>query len=179
MSRSVTTSHGAAWSTRTPTMSWRPVASFERMTTLVTRGDGSPGQAGGAAASPSLRPFAAIMLCFAVWVTVAPYAGEQLGFEVNTRAVVELVDHVLPGAVVIAVALAWLVADRLALPAALVAVLAGFWTSGTHVPLLAQAARDEVGLGSALWHALPAFAVFLLATAASVLVVADRRSGGR
>lgn len=143
----------------------------------MTLAESPPDQAGGGAPSPSWRPLAAIILFFASWATVAPYAGEQLGLEVNTRAIVEVVDHVVPGAVVIAVALGALLADRFALPGALIAVLAGFWMSGTHVPLLAQAAREEVRLGSALWHTLPCFAVFLLTAAAGVLVWVDRRAG--
>lgn len=143
----------------------------------MTLADGSPHQRGVQAPSPSWRPLAAIVLFFAVWATTAPYAGKALALEVDTRAIVEVVDHVIPGAVVIAVALGALLADRLALPGALAAILAGFWMSGTHVPLLAQAAREEVGLGSALWHTLPCFAVFMLAAAGGVLAWVDRRAG--
>lgn len=135
----------------------------------------SPDQRDSTAPSRTWRPLAAIILLFAVWATVAPYAGKRLGLDVNTQSIVEVVDHVVPGLVVIAVFVAALLADRLPLPGALIAVLGGFWMSGTHVPLLAQAARQEVALGSALWHTLPPLAVFVLAAAAAARVLVEGR----
>lgn len=119
------------------------------------------------------------MLFFAVWATVAPYTGPPLGLVVNTEAVVEVVDHVIPGVVAITCALTFLTASGPALMGTVAAALAGFWMSGTHVPLVLQATRGEVAIGSALWHALPCFALFLLSAAVAVLASAERRATAR
>lgn len=86
------------------------------------------------------------MLFFAVWATVAPYAGPPLGLVVNTDPVTEVVDHVIPGVVAIACGLLLLRSAGPAVTAALGAALAGFWMSATHLPLVLQAADGEAGL---------------------------------
>ncbi len=48
------------------------------------------------------------------------------------------------------------------LVAGLGVLLAGFWMTATHVPLVAQAMRDEVGAGVAAYHTLPGLAVVIL-----------------
>ncbi|HEX2027510.1 MAG TPA: hypothetical protein VHF25_05870 [Nitriliruptorales bacterium] len=104
-----------------------------------------------------------------VWGTLAPYAGPPLGFVVVTRPVVEVVDHVLPGIVLLGVATFALVTGRLPLPLSLLAVLAGLWMAGTHVPLLAQAARGGVEVAAALWHSLPGLLLLVVAVGAAVV----------
>ena len=80
---------------------------------------------------------------------------------------VEVVDHVVPGAVVVIVSLvALVVAGRSPKPgpllfvAGLVVVLAGLFMVATHVPLVMQATRDEAPWGGTLFHTSAALAVF-------------------
>ncbi|MDP8930919.1 MAG: hypothetical protein M3O70_20695, partial [Actinomycetota bacterium] len=99
----------------------------------------------------------------------APYLGPIFGLVVTTRPIVEVVDHVLPGLVVLGIALLIILTGRLPLPAALLAVLASLWMAGTHIPLLLQARTGGVQLASALWHAAPGILLFALTVAATVL----------
>lgn len=110
------------------------------------------------------RRFGALLAALAALGTAAPYLAVPLGLEVNVPAGVEVVDHVVPGAVLLAVAGSAIAARTLPLAAALTAVLASFWMAATHVPLLADG--DEP-LGAALWHSLPGFGLLALSTAAA------------
>jgi hypothetical protein len=91
-----------------------------------------------------------------------------LGVAVAPR--VEVVDHVVPGAVVAATAawMAWLarrapLAGRApGLVGGGICFLAGFWVLATHVPLLADAARGSERWGAALWHASAALPLLVL-----------------
>ena len=90
---------------------------------------------------------------------VVPYLATAVGLEVDVPARVEVVDHVVPGALVVAVSGVLVgLRDRLdpeGLPALSligVACLAGFWTTSTHVPLLAEAADGVTSWGAALLH---------------------------
>ena len=80
---------------------------------------------------------------------------------------VEVVDHVVPGVVVIVVSLISVaVARRSAAPgpflfvAGLVVLLAGLFMVATHVPLVMQATRDEAPWGGTVFHTSAALAVF-------------------
>ena len=80
---------------------------------------------------------------------------------------VEVVDHVVPGVVVIVVSLISVaVARRSAKPgpvlfvAGLVVLLAGLFMVATHVPLVMQATRDEAPWGGTVFHTSAALAVF-------------------
>jgi hypothetical protein len=90
---------------------------------------------------------------------------------VNVPDRVEVVDHVVPGAVIVAAAL---YLHRLArrrpvaghgpgLLAAGASFLAGFWILATHVPLLGDAARDAVSWEAAIWHSIAALPIVVLA----------------
>lgn len=99
------------------------------------------------------------------WALLPPYTGPHL----NTAARVEVADHVVPGVVLIAVsAISVLVARRPGhatswlLLAGLVALLAGIWMTATHVPLVAQATRDQAPGGAVLYHTAPGVAVMAL-----------------
>jgi hypothetical protein len=50
----------------------------------------------------------------------------------------------------------------LPLIAGLGVLLAGFWMTATHIPLVAQTTRDEVAAGAAIYHTLPGLAVAAL-----------------
>ena len=95
------------------------------------------------------------------WAMAIPYLGPSLGLQLDVPPRVEIVDHVLPGLIVLAasaVMLAlrrggrswrtpWLVAGGLAF-------LAGFWITSTHVPLALEAIRGLTPWPPALWHNL-------------------------
>jgi len=102
--------------------------------------------------------FPSLALGLALVAILPPYIGPQL----DVAARVELMDHVIPAAVIAVVGFAGLVAARrrkqgpnTPLIAGLLVALAGFWMVATHLQLLAQAARDEVPIGAAVWHATP------------------------
>ncbi len=116
------------------------------------------------APGPTLRFCLAGLVAGACAITPR-YAGPHL----DTADRVEVADHVVPGALVVLVSVAVLACGLVRarrsppmLPAGLAVVLAGCWMTATHVPLLAQAARDEVGWGAGLFHTLPGVAVLAL-----------------
>jgi len=108
------------------------------------------------------RDGAGMFLALGFWNSLAPFAGHALDLAVNTRTTVEVVDHVIPGVVVVLVAAGGLRLKRIPLWALLLAVLAGFWATATHLPLLLQV-PDQVGLATALWHSTPGVFLFLFA----------------
>lgn len=127
----------------------------------------------------AMRWLAVALLALGSWVVAAPYAGPALGFVVRTTAETEVVTHVVPGVPVLAVAAFVLVSGRFPLPAALVAVLAGMWMAGTHLPLVFQAFDGGVDMGSALWHSIPGTTIFVVAVAAATIAWLDERARER
>lgn len=112
------------------------------------------------ASLPRALPIAGLALC--VWAVIPPYLGPAL--DTDTR--VEVVDHVVPGVVLLAVSsVAWVLGPRLRTPTiaplvtGLAVLLVGLWMFATHVPLVAQALRDEVPAGAAAFHTAPTIAV--------------------
>lgn len=125
------------------------------------------------------RQIAGVLLVLAVWAVVAPYAGPPLGFVVQTLARTEFVTHVVPALPVLAVAAYAAATGRFPLPAALLALLCGFWMAGTHVPLVLQAASGGVDWPSALWHSVPTLTIFLVTAAVATAVWLDERDRER
>jgi hypothetical protein len=124
---------------------------------------------------PRFRPeearLAAALAATGAWTVVVPYLANLLDLEVDVAARVEVVDHVVPGAVVLIASL-YLVAaarrrpwaaDQVALFAAGVCFLAGFWVLATHVPLLGDAADDRAGWDAAIWHSISALPIVAIA----------------
>ena len=113
---------------------------------------------------------AGLGLLVGAWALIPPYTGPAL----NTAEQVEFVDHVVPGIVVIAIsALAFLFSARAAVagalfPAGLGILLAGFWMSATHAPLVLQAIRDQAPWDATIYHSVPGLAVLALGTAWAV-----------
>lgn len=113
------------------------------------------------AALPMLTGLA---LLVGAWALLPPYTGPFLA----TDDTVEIVDHVVPGVVVIAVALGTFLLARsgratpLLFPAGLGIVLAGFWMTATHLPLVLQATRQQAPWGATVYHSLPGLAVLVL-----------------
>ncbi len=125
--------------------------------------------------SPASRPAevrgTAALALLGAWTIVVPYLATALGLEVKVSSLVEVVDHVVPGALV-AVAGVYLTmlarrrslaGAQSALLAGGVCFLAGFWVLSTHVPLLADASRSRVSWGAAIWHFSTALPVLVLA----------------
>ncbi|MHB8719118.1 MAG: hypothetical protein ACYDAC_09550 [Candidatus Dormibacteria bacterium] len=110
-----------------------------------------------------------------LWSAVTPSVGRVLGIEVNTRPLVEVTDHLIPGSVVVVAALYALLSGRRRLWVSVVALAAGAWMVATHVPLLAQAMSGEVTAGAAVFHTLPGAVVLLLAVGSSIVDVLDFR----
>ncbi len=98
------------------------------------------------------------------WALLPPYTGPFLA----TDDTVEIVDHVVPGMVVLAISLGSFLLARggraggLLFPAGLGIVLAGFWMSATHLPLVLQASREQAPWGATVYHSLPGLAVLAL-----------------
>ena len=105
-----------------------------------------------------LRP--ALLAAAGAWAMVPPYLGPAIGLDLDVAARVEVVDHVVPGAVALAASAAILALGRRGrgpeslpgLVAAGAAFLAGFWITSTHVPLPIEAAEGTTGWGPALLH---------------------------
>ena len=122
-----------------------------------------------AGAEPSSAPVSQwiplVGLAVGTWAVLAPYVGPELA----TDPQVEVVDHVVPGVAVLALATAGLTIGRKAprgatflLASGLAVVLAGIWMVATHVPLVDQATRDEAGWLPVVHHSLPGLAVAAL-----------------
>jgi hypothetical protein len=98
-----------------------------------------------------------------LWAALPHYATPPI----NTKDSVEVIDHVVPGLVVLAVCGAVLLlqgrpgAEGAGLVAGLVILLAGLWMLATHVPLVAQATRGEAPWPGTLYHAAAAVAVLV------------------
>jgi hypothetical protein len=93
---------------------------------------------------------------------LAPYIGPELAIDPQ----VEVVDHVVPGVVVLGLAAAGVAITRRPLGGATFLLVSGFgvtlagiWMVATHLPLVAQGMRDEVAWLPVIHHSLPGFAV--------------------
>ena len=123
--------------------------------------------ASSAVRSAALPMLAGLGLLVGGWALLPPYSGPAL----NTADNVEFVDHVAPGVLVIAIALGSLLlargerASTLLFPAGLAIVLAGFWMTATHLPLVLQATRQQAPWGATIYHSLPGLAVLALGVA--------------
>jgi len=102
-----------------------------------------------------------------------PFLARGLGLEVDVPRRTEVVDHVVPGVVVLAASTLALFAamrersglDGALLGCAAACMLSGLFELTTHVPLLADAARGDVG-----WDA----ALFMSAAGPVILVISFR-----
>lgn len=114
----------------------------------------------------------AALTALGAWTVIVPYLGHAIGLGVNVASKVEVVDHVVPGALIATVGVGLLMLTRrfsadggwsMLLGGGL-CFLAGFWVLATHVPLIADAASGRARWGAALWHmstALPLVIVSL------------------
>lgn len=125
------------------------------------------------------RRLAVLLLVLGAWATVAPYAGPLMGWVVHTQPETEFFTHVVPAVPILAAAVWLWLTGRLPLPLALIAVLCGFWMTGTHLPLLFQAADGGVAWASALWHSIPGLTIFVLTAALATLAWLEERDRER
>ena len=108
----------------------------------------------------------------AVWAIAVPWLGRALGLEVDVPARLEVIDHVVPGAVVLACAALLARVTRRDDPgdlrrfsACAVAALAGAWITATHVTLVPEALDGVTGWGPALLHLSAGPPIVVLAVA--------------
>jgi hypothetical protein len=112
----------------------------------------------------------AALAALGAWTVVVPYLGRAIGLGVDVASGVEVVDHVLPGALVAAIGgrLATLArrgpltGRTSALVGAGISFLCGWWVLATHVPLVADTARGDESWGAAIWHASTSLPVVLI-----------------
>ena len=116
---------------------------------------------------PQARALPLLGLLVGLWAIIPPYVVVFGALQVD--ATVEVVDHVVPGVAVIAMAALAALLLRTAEPSQLlllvaggVIALAGFWMLSTHAGLISQARQGIVPGGAVLWHGLPGIAVFVL-----------------
>lgn len=110
---------------------------------------------------PSLLPL--VGLGVAVWASLPKYSGPKL----NVEASKEFADHIVPAIVVLLASLAGIMAGRRAdgpggtrFIAGMVVLLAGLWMLATHLPLVAEAMRDQAPWPATIYHTAAALAVF-------------------
>ena len=106
------------------------------------------------------------LAALAVWAMVVPWLARAVGAHLDVPTRLEMIDHVVPGAIVLACYgfLAAAPAGELARLAALgVAALAGFWITATHAVLLPEAIDGISPWPAALLHLSAGVPVTLLA----------------
>jgi len=99
----------------------------------------------------------------ALWASLPKYSGPAL----NTAAAAEVASHVIPAVIVLLASIVGILAGRrpqgpgaLRLIAGMTVLLTGMWMLATHLPLVAQATRDEAPWPGTVYHAASALAVF-------------------
>ena len=110
-------------------------------------------------------PFPFVFLGLGLFIGLYAMLPAFTGPQLHVQRITEVVDHVIPGLIVLAlVALAILVGARppgLMLVFGSVVTMAGLWMVDTHIGLLRQAVDHEVDLAAAGFHLSTALAVFL------------------
>ncbi len=104
----------------------------------------------------------AVLAALGAWSIVPPYLGPLVGLELDVPASVEVVDHVVPGLIVVAAAL---LARRLAqrgetdslasLAALGICVLAGLMQTVSHFTLVLDAGGPLQPVAAVVLHATP------------------------
>ncbi len=117
---------------------------------------------------------AAALLVLGAWTAATPYLGRAWELNLNVPAKVEVVDHVVPGAVVVVSSAAWLLLlmrsrageeSAVSLAAASLCFLAGLWVTSTHVPTVVNAGDPLVPWDAALFHSATGPVLLLLSLA--------------
>ncbi len=99
----------------------------------------------------------------ALWASLPQWSGPKL----NVAASTEVVDHIVPAVLVVLASIVGVLAGRrpqgpggLRLIAGMTVLLAGLWMMATHIPLVAEATRDEAPWPATIYHTSAALAVF-------------------
>lgn len=108
-----------------------------------------------------LMPLVGLGIAF--WASLPQYSGPKL----NVEASKEVADHIIPAIVILIASLVGIAASRrpqgpgaLRFMAGMVVLLAGLWMMATHLPLVAEAMRDEAPWPATIYHTSSALAVF-------------------
>ena len=112
------------------------------------------------------------LAALAVWAMAVPWLARAVGLEVDVPTRLEVIDHVVPGAVALACAAVLARVTRRDDPgdlrrfsACAVAALAGAWITATHVTLVPEALDGVTGWGPALLHLSAGPPIVVLAVA--------------
>jgi hypothetical protein len=124
-----------------------------------------PGRAAPAVEAPPPLPLLGAGLVIGLYAMLpAFFAGG-----IHLRKSVEMVDHVVPGVVVLALVVLAIMRqarpDTFMLLVGVGILLAGFWMAATHVGLASQAFNNQASTAGALYHCSTAVAVGGLAIA--------------
>ena len=95
------------------------------------------------------------LVALAAWAMTVPWIAEAVGQGLEVPDRLEVVDHVVPGAVVLAACVVLLTVDATSLArlvAGGVACLAGVWITAAHAVLLPEAIDGVSPWGAALLH---------------------------
>lgn len=120
-------------------------------------------------AAPDAPYFSIALAVFGVLDAIAPYVSNAVGLPLSTLTINEVVDHVVPAAIVVAIACWSLLRGRRSLAGSLVTLVAGTWMFATHVPLIVQAAQGLVPVQTVLIHSVPGALVLLTALMATLV----------
>ena len=126
-----------------------------------------------------ILPLAGLPVAF--WASLPQWTGPKL----NVAAATEVADHTIPAVFVVLASVVGSLAGRraqgpgaLRLMAGMVVVLSGLWMLATHLPLVAQAARDEAPWPATIYHTSSALAVFGLGLLWSAVTWAEAGDEG-
>ena len=126
---------------------------------------------------------AVALLALGAWTVATPYLGHAWELNLDVATKVEVVDHVVPGIVVVAATLVWLLllgssraGEESAVPLAAIGLcfLAGLWVTSTHVPTIVKAGHPLVPWDAALFHSATGPVLLLLSLA---LLIPRLRAG--
>ena len=120
-------------------------------------------------AAPDSPYFSVALAVFGVLDAIAPYVSNAVGLPLSTLTINEIVDHVVPAAIVVGIAWMSILRGRRSLAGSLVTSVAGTWMFATHVPLIVQAGQGLVPVQTVLIHAVPGALVLLTAAMATVV----------
>ena len=136
----------------------------------MAKGSATPAPDSDAPSAAARKPgpdLAALMplvgLAIALWASLPQYSGPKL----NVEPAKEVADHIIPAIVVLFASLLGIFASRRAkgpgamrFMSGMAVLLAGLWMMATHLPLVAEATRDQAPWPATIYHTSSALAVF-------------------
>lgn len=135
-------------------------------------------------AAPGALALYGALLLSAAWGTLAPFVGPALDIDLDSDLPARVADHAIPGVLAIVFGLAAGLAERNGSPRAGaltgVALLAGVWMTGAHLPLIPQALDGEASWMATIFHTAPGVLVVVccaMLLARSVVIARLGRDG--